>query len=100
MIAMDLSKVLDRLLYSLLISKLRTYGLDDCTFSRLFLQDYLTGRIQRVKVGDEISCWELNQRGVPQGIVFSLQHAKRVVSNSSGLVDFTIGLVDSVFELF
>lgn len=67
MVAMDLSKAFDSLLYSLLISKPRTYGLDDC--SCLFLQDYLTGRIQRVKVGDEMSGWELNQRGVPQGIV-------------------------------
>lgn len=52
MVAMDLSKVFDSLLYSLLISKLRT------------------GRIQRVKFGDEMSGWELNQRGVPQGSVF------------------------------
>ena len=27
------------------------------------------------------------------------QHAKKVVSNSSGLVDFAIGLVNSVFNL-
>ena len=52
MVAMDLSEVFDSLLYSLLISKLRT------------------GRIQRVKFGDEMSGWELNQRGVPQGSVF------------------------------
>ena len=29
----------------------------------------------------------------------SIQHAKRVVSNSPGLVDFAIGLVNSVFNL-
>ena len=29
----------------------------------------------------------------------SIQHAKRVVSNSSGLVDFAIGLVNSVLNL-
>ena len=28
-----------------------------------------------------------------------LQHAKKVVSNSPGLVDFVIGLVNSVFNL-
>ena len=29
----------------------------------------------------------------------SVQHAKKVVSNSPGLVDFGIGLVNSVFNL-
>ena len=30
---------------------------------------------------------------------FKLQHAKKVVSDSPGLVDFAIGLVNSVFNL-
>ena len=29
----------------------------------------------------------------------SIQHAKKVLSNSQGLVDFAIGLVNSVFNL-
>ena len=29
----------------------------------------------------------------------SIQHAKKVVSDSPGLVDFAIGLVNSVFNL-
>ena len=32
-------------------------------------------------------------------IFFSVQHAKKVVSNSPGLVNFAIGLVNSVFNL-
>ena len=67
MVAMDLSKAFDSLPHSLLISKLRAYGLDNSSCA--FLQNYLTGRFQRVKVGDELSCWELNRRGVPQGSV-------------------------------
>ena len=67
MVAMDLSKAFDSLPHSLLISKLRAYGLDNSSCA--FLQTYLTGRFQRVKVGDEVSCWELNRRGVPQGSV-------------------------------
>lgn len=67
MVAMDLSKAFDSVPHSLLISKLRAYGLDNCSCA--FLQDYLTGRFQRVKVCDELSCWELNRRGVPQGSV-------------------------------
>ena len=67
MVAMDLSKAFDSRPHSLLINKLQAYGLDN--WSCAFLQDYLTGRFQWVKVGDELSCWELNQRGVPQGSV-------------------------------
>ena len=67
MVAMDLSKAFDSLPHSLLISKLRAYGLDNSSCA--FLQNYLTGRFQRVKVGDELSCWELNRHGVPQGSV-------------------------------
>ena len=66
-VAMDLSKAFDSLPHSLLISKLQAYGLDNSSCA--FLQNYLTGRFQRVKVGDEVSCWELNRRGVPQGSV-------------------------------
>ena len=66
-VAMDLSKAFDSLPHSLLISKLRAYGLDNSSCA--FLQNYLTGRFQRVKVGDEVSCWELNRRGVAQGSV-------------------------------
>ena len=32
-------------------------------------------------------------------IFFLIQHAKKVVSDSAGLVDFAIGLVNSVFNL-
>ena len=67
MVALDLSKAFDSLPLSLLISKLRAYGLDNSSCA--FLQNYFTGRLQRVKVGDEVSCWELNRRGVPQGSV-------------------------------
>lgn len=67
MVAMDLSKAVDILPHSLLICKLRAYVLDNCSCA--FLQDYLTGRFQRVKVGDELSCWELNRQGVPKGSV-------------------------------
>ena len=32
-------------------------------------------------------------------IFFLIQHAKKVVSDSAGLVDFAIGLMNSVFNL-
>ena len=33
----------------------------------LLLQDYLQGGLQQVKVGDAVSSWEFNRRGIPQG---------------------------------
>ena len=43
----------------------------------------------------------LNQGNKKYGIFFkSLQRAKNVVPNSPGLVDFAIGLVNSVFSSF
>ena len=65
--AMDLSKAFDSLPHSLLIRKLQGYGVEDK--SCLLLQDYLQGRLQRVKGGDAVSSWEFNPRGVPQGSV-------------------------------
>lgn len=67
MVAMDLSKAFDSLPHTLLIKKLQAYGLDrhSCTF----LQDYLNDRLQRVRIGDTVSTWEYNHRGIPQGSV-------------------------------
>lgn len=54
MVAMYLPKAFESLPHSLLISKLRAYGLDNCSLLAL-LQDYLTGRFQREKVDDELA---------------------------------------------
>lgn len=70
MVVMDLLKVFDSFFYLLFISKLRVYGLDNSSCA--LLQNYFIGRFQRVKVGDEVFCWELNRRGVFQGSVFGL----------------------------
>ena len=67
MVAMDLSKAFDSLPYSLLARNLQTYGVDEQSY--LLLQDYLQGRLQRVKVGDAVSWRAFNQRGVPQGSI-------------------------------
>ena len=67
MVAMDLSKAFDSLPHSLLVRKLQAYGVDEQ--SCLLMHDYLQGRLQQVKVGDAVSSWEFNRRGVPQGSV-------------------------------
>ena len=62
-VTLDLSKAFDFLLHLLLIKKLEAYGLDNRSCS--FLPEYLQNRLQRVKVGDAVSSWELTSRGVP-----------------------------------
>ena len=64
---MDLSKVFDCIRHDLLMTKLHAYGfsLDALTL----INDYLTGRQQRVKVNRSFSSWKNVTRGVPQGSV-------------------------------
>ena len=66
-VAMDPSEAFDVIQYPLLLSKLRAYGMDD--ISCALIRNYLSGRTQRVKVGDTFSTWERVKRGVPQGSV-------------------------------
>ena len=64
-VSMDLSKTFDTIPHQSLTAKLRAYGIDDrgCEL----LSNYLTGRVQRVKVGDTFSDWLYVKKGVPQG---------------------------------
>ena len=66
-VSMDLSKAFDVIQYPLLLSKLKAYGMDDTSCA--LLRNYLSGRSQKVKVGDTFSDWESVRRGVPQGSV-------------------------------
>ena len=66
-VTLDLSKAFDFLPHLLLIKKLEAYGLDNRCCS--FLLEHLQNRLQRVKVGDAESSWELTNRGVPPGSV-------------------------------
>ena len=66
-VSVDLSKAFDTIPHGLLLAKLRAYGLCDGA-CELFC-DYLSGRLQRVKVGDSSSEWQSVKRGVPQGSV-------------------------------
>ena len=44
----DLSKAFDTILHSLLLAKLKAYGLSDASCK--LLDDYLTGRTQRIEM--------------------------------------------------
>ena len=63
----DLSKAFDCLVHDLLIAKLNAYGFD--LKSLHLLNDYLTSRYQRVRVGSNYSSWKEIIYGVPQGSI-------------------------------
>lgn len=64
---MDLAKAFDTVSVPILVKKLELVGIRDNALR--LLQDYLTGRTQRTKVGDVISDEETITYGVPQGSV-------------------------------
>ena len=63
----DLSKAFDVVNRSILLRKMYSYGVKGR--ERKWFQDYLTGRRQRVCVGDEKSSWTNIHKGVPQGSI-------------------------------
>ena len=64
---MDLSKAFDSIPHALLLAKLKAYGLGETSI--VLFSSYLSARIQRVKIRNMFSEWELVRRGVPQGSV-------------------------------
>jgi len=66
-ISMDLSKTFDVLPHDLLLAKLKAYGVSDNSCK--LLGDYLTNRMQRVKIGDTFSELDFVKKGIPQGSV-------------------------------
>ena len=63
----DLSKAFDCLPHSLLLAKLRAYGLDISACN--LIASYLSNRKQRVKIGNARSEWISFSKGVPQGSI-------------------------------
>ena len=64
---MDLSKAFDTIPHPLLLAKLKAYGLSNIACA--LFADYLSGRSQRVKVGDSFYGWQTVTGGVPHGSV-------------------------------
>ena len=64
---MDLSKAFDVIQHDLLLAKLKGYGVGEGSCA--LLKNYLSGRQQRVKIGDTFSNLAGTRRGVPQGNV-------------------------------
>ena len=66
-IFMDLSKAFDCIPHSLLICKMKSYGvsIEACTL----MASYLSDRKQRVKLQNTRSEWQNLRKGVPQGSI-------------------------------
>lgn len=62
---LDYSKAFDCVNHSLLISKLKKYGISDYTW----FEDYLANRQQCIRIKDHVSSFKTINTGVPQGSV-------------------------------
>lgn len=64
----DMSKAFDALHPALLIKKLKAYGFSDTALS--LMRNFFSCRMNRVKIGGEVSSWKKIIRGCPQGSSF------------------------------